>query len=404
MFARGHTLLRLAILAVLLISAGPVSAAQTRLRVALFPYIPDAAGDHYASLLQRIEVDFERANPGIDLILRPLNRSEDFYDIAFVKSLLTGTNREPVHDVIEVDTVILGDLVSQGLLSPWPSQARDADWFPVAERAVLLNETVYGVPHLLCGFFIFGRAESVTKAQSVEELIAALDSLGGPGPHLAGDFLGSWEMTAAYLDAWVDTYPDDAPAAALAHPADAAVVEGLRNLLQRCSRGNSNPCLTGEYHDNDSAPEAFARGRADTLFGYSEGLHAVLSAKDPPSNISVESAPLGHGNHPLLFTDALTIRDRVSPDVAAAALQFAKYLNSPATQEMLLFGLESPKPSVPTYLLPATRSAFKAPRLHDDPFYRVFRKAILRGSPFPNVGVAATRKRLRDEVLQGVRR
>jgi hypothetical protein len=52
---------------------------KTTLKVALYPYIPDSAGDKFANPLRFIEEEFNKIQPDINLQLRPLTQNEDFY-------------------------------------------------------------------------------------------------------------------------------------------------------------------------------------------------------------------------------------------------------------------------------------------------------------------------------------
>ena len=112
--------------------------APATLRVALFPYIPDSGGDKYSSLLRSIKAGFEKQYPTIELVLRPLDQSDDFYDFDTLSRWLTSKDQE-AYDLVEVDTVILGDLVTAGLISAWPDPPGSSDWHPVANRSVRVN-------------------------------------------------------------------------------------------------------------------------------------------------------------------------------------------------------------------------------------------------------------------------
>ena len=48
-------------------STKPAAPAPLVIKAALFPYIPDSAGDKFASLIARLESGFEAAQPGVDL-------------------------------------------------------------------------------------------------------------------------------------------------------------------------------------------------------------------------------------------------------------------------------------------------------------------------------------------------
>ena len=50
-------------------------------RAALFPWIPDAAGDGFAAMRQRIEAEFEAIYADIDLDLRFFFGDEGYYQL-----------------------------------------------------------------------------------------------------------------------------------------------------------------------------------------------------------------------------------------------------------------------------------------------------------------------------------
>ena len=102
-------------------NADEVSGRRT-LKVALFPWIPDAANDGFASLRKRIEAEFEKRNPDIDLVLRLKKGDESYYNPAKIAGwLASGT-----YDLVEIDTIILGDLISSETIEPWNQQDNDA--------------------------------------------------------------------------------------------------------------------------------------------------------------------------------------------------------------------------------------------------------------------------------------
>ncbi|HZH78527.1 MAG TPA: hypothetical protein VEY88_21040, partial [Archangium sp.] len=68
----------------------PVDPVKTTLRVPLYPFIPDAAGDQFKAMNARIEQEFEAAHPDIDLVLNPSCFKDDFYEPAQLASSLKG--------------------------------------------------------------------------------------------------------------------------------------------------------------------------------------------------------------------------------------------------------------------------------------------------------------------------
>lgn len=86
---------------------------KTTLRVNLFPYLPDAAGDNLKGMAARIKQEFEKQNPSVTLEVT-LSTGNDFYDLANYKKWTSN------FDVIEPDTSFLADLVApEELIEPW---------------------------------------------------------------------------------------------------------------------------------------------------------------------------------------------------------------------------------------------------------------------------------------------
>src|ERR1035441_3346195 len=149
----------LAVSANLLVLTPPVRADDTNgitLHVALFPYIPDSVGDHFDSFRKRVQKEFESANPNIRLILDPIDpNSEVFYDLPSLEKLMTPGSPTGQADLIETDTIFLGELIADGCIERWDSLPRAGDWHPAAQSAVTVGSDYYGVPHWLCSFFAF---------------------------------------------------------------------------------------------------------------------------------------------------------------------------------------------------------------------------------------------------------
>lgn len=378
---------------------GGAPAAAT-LRVALFPYIPDSGQDEYKSLTKYVEDGFEQMYPTVDLVLRPLNPEDDFYDPNTLAQWLSPEAQDG-YDVVEVDTVILGDLVSSGLIAPWRLPPSPSDWHPVAASSVRLNDVVYGVPHLLCGHFLMTRNKAAAEAKNVEELAIALRSVSNQHPELAGNMVGSWNLPSLYLDAWEDANAGSSTAYALHQTLDNKALDSFKKFSSLCQSGGVNPCLNGTYDDYKQptlAADKFARGEADALFGYSERLFFVLTTATDDSAILITSAPMGNGKYPVLFTDAFVLRRGAPANVEEAARLFAAFMNSQKVQEAIVTSGDVSAQAVPRYLIPATLSAFDAPRLKNDQFFKALRGSISNAVPFPNVGFLNTRKAVRDEV------
>lgn len=367
------------------------------LKVALFPYIPDSAKDSHKALLSKIETEFKGKNPRIDLELRPLSVNDDFYDIEQLKSWLSPTNQDG-YDVVEVDMLLLDELVKNNLISNWSPATKTKDWHPAGYKASVINNQIYGIPHWLCGHFIFSHDQSISKSKSIEELLNALSKGDSAVPDLTGDMLGSWNIPAIYLDVWADTYGTSNLANGLSVNLDKNVISQMKSFSDACKTGGTNPCLEAVYNDSDAPALEFANSKSDAFFGYSERLNFILS-QNAPKEIYLTSAPIGKGKNPILFVDSLVKRSDCAMQCADAAAKFAEYLNSPTTQEWILMSKDSSTAAVPRYLIPATRSAFKRKSVRSDKYFQKIKSEVENAYPYPNAGFPAIRSSMRDAII-----
>jgi thiamine pyridinylase len=369
-----------------------------RLRVALFPYLPDAQYDHFKSLNDSLVARFERAHPEVQLILRPKD-SANFYDPGQLNRWLTSDSG---YDIVEADAEILGDLVAAKAIRPWPSGKDTMDWHPAARRAVRIDGVQYGIPHWLCAFILFSRDRGITRAQTAAELVHNLDGLAnGPRPRLAGDLNGKWQLSSIYLDSWLETYGPSQFDKAVAPPLDSTVVQQVVQLARECRVGTSNPCLT-TWHDTDLAQFAFGRGETAALVDYSEALWRVITLDTAARHsMSLEVAPLGAGRRPALFVDVFVRRSECSGPCEQAAESFVRFMDTPETQSFIIMS-EDGRRGVPRYLLPATLSAYETPSVRGDAFYRTLSSEIRDGYSFPNAGLSATGDTIKQLLVKAI--
>ena len=398
---------------------------RTVLRVVTYPWIPDAGGDGFAALTRFIEEDFEDKFPDIDLQLRPIADSFGVYDLdaddggagPLTRWLTNEPTSSPTHGdndgyhLVEIDTLLLGDIHERGLIAEW-SDIDDGDWHEAAKQAVDIDGSILGVPRFLCGHFIMSREPAITAANNVDELLSALDSLDGDTRRLSGNFLGSWNSAALYIDAWIDTYPESAPIQAFGAQSgtldlDPEVLADLDALSLRCDMDGQNWCLDGtydDYSDPDRAAKEFGRGLAASTFGYSERLHYIIKESQGAGlsidDIGISSVPMGDGSKPILFADAFVMRRDCDEVCRDAAMTFVHYMNDPETHEAIMLSRDSGEDLIPRYLIPATLSALSDSDLADDPFYAAIREQIRDGRAFPNRDFYSNKDAVECELLE----
>ncbi|MFP2958450.1 extracellular solute-binding protein [Myxococcus sp. 1LA] len=371
------------------------------LKVVLFPYIPDAAGDGFASLKQRLEADFERDHSDIDVDI-VFDANLDLYDLDEGGTLNQLLGQGPgAAQVVEIDTLIMGDLVSKGWVQPVPLEAGVAH--PAAEQAVSISGQSYGVPTYLCSYVIYSRSPDLSSATDGASLVQIL-SEAAPGVRpLATNYSGSWTLPSSYLDAWADTNPTGALSQALALPLDAPTLDSFEDVVKSCElEAGVNPCLDGTYADNALAEEAFATGQANGFMGYTERLFFVRKANPGMALPEVISVPLGTGSAPAVFVDALVVNAQCTGTCAEDARAFTDFMKRPAVRSLIAFSGDAPQGTTPRYLLQATQAFYQQEPARSDPMYQQFEQFLRSVRPYPNQGFPENRRTLQAALMDAL--
>lgn len=382
------------------LASHPPDTLRRPLRVALYPYVPQRAEMYW-----RVEQAFEEAHPDVDL--RYVDLGGYYYGGQLVEALGRGDA-----DVFEVDAVFLQDLADQGLIQPLPASAlppeeRDA-YLPVALEAAFVESELYGVPHWVCGNFLFYRREDPERARfdAVRSLDGLERILGRPGTLDQGlliDLRGSSTLGEKYLDAMVDAYQEPGPVVerlAGGSP-DPMALTSLSRLFALCPGGL---CDSEKHHEfGQYYAREFARHGARALVGYSERMHFVVDEylhgvregersvgeisyvwNDDAGTYDVHgaydvdavAAPLADGGEQMLaWVDVLSVGRGVAGQRLTDALAFIEFFNDEAlTVDLLVpeFG------EAPRYLLPARRRIYEDPvLLQAAPLYARFYEIML---------------------------
>lgn len=351
---------------------------RRQLRVALYPYVPQKADMYW-----KLEREFEDAYPDIDL--RYVDLGADYYGGQLVDAL-----KNSQADVFEVDTVFLRDLVDGKLIQELPLDALSPKdtFLQVASDASTIDGKIYGIPHWVCGNFLFFRKDDPERSK-FEKLIS-LDGIeriiGRPASQEQGllvDMQGKSTLGEKYLDAVLDIYQN--PNEALKHVSstspDIGAIRSLNRLFALCPGGL---CDSEKHHDSDQFyAKQFAHRKSRALIGYSERMYYVVDefingvredeaavgsisfawndttkTYDPVGvyDVDVVSAPLAdNGSKGLAWVDVLTIRTGIDQQKRKDAQELITFFNSEKfTAELLIptFG------SAPRYLLPARNSLY----------------------------------------------
>lgn len=384
----------IALLVLVVLSRGcgggkPLVNRKTVLRVQLF-YVPE--NDSY---LDRVEREFESSHLDVDLQLTPTAQLVDVYDEARLRDLFASTGKSV--DLAEIDCLRIPFLVDEKLIQPWPRRLPGTGWSAAAIAASTRDGIIFGLPHWLCGYFVFSEDVRITSANSADELFEVLRS-SAINPKVVGNLLGSWTTPSLFLDAVADEKGASGLADGRSWPLDVDVLNRLKSLRDLCDLAGKNPCSNGEYKNNNSAEELFARGRAGSFFGYSERAAQIAQLRKRDRPLFVRTAILGRESMPLVFTDSLVMRSGLDKDVQDAASRFSEYLTSNETYRWAMLG-EDRNSRSPRYLLPARESVLAIEAIESDALYKQLSREVVGAFPFPPFVQADVPEALRSAIL-----
>ena len=210
------------LIVLVIISVSASGSTQRELKVGIYPYIPDINEDEYYSLLTWIETTFEGQNPDIDLtVFSPPYNVVDIYDPESIANYFRTT--DAAH-ILEIDTVILGEVVDTGVIAEIGSNKYGLlteNYLPFSLEAVTVNGAYYAVPTYICGNFLMEINTDQTDTSmcplsdgkdSFRQLDTVLnqcktDMLNLPREiTLLGNVDGSYTLPLFYIDAYIDKY------------------------------------------------------------------------------------------------------------------------------------------------------------------------------------------------------
>jgi hypothetical protein len=135
------------------------------LNVSLYPDIPSHPNGNFSALLDHVVNVFQVAHPDVLLNAVVLDDDSKIYDFDLLSKQFTSTG----YDVIELDTLFIGYLASNGLITPVKITGEAP--LPVALAASTYNGVLYGVPSWLCMDFIFSYAPSLKSVHTLDDLL-----------------------------------------------------------------------------------------------------------------------------------------------------------------------------------------------------------------------------------------
>ena len=408
----------------LLIISVPLLQARRELRVAIFPWIPDLADDKLQSLKRWIETTFEAENPEIDL--KVLTPAFDVYDINDLKKHLIGDPSAP--HVVEVDTVLLGEIVDEGLIAEINPQAyglnNSGAYLPFTLQAVQYSGNYYAVPTFTCGNFLMGiNVGDVSQTCLIQNGVRNYSDLNNVlneckqslliSPRtmtLTGNFKGSWQLPNTYIDAYIDHHGENTVYDAISSDIESQVdvIADMKSFIEYCQVQDDNKCFNGAFKNAASMITTIIDNRKTiTGYSYSEYIGAYLQhAMNYRIDVDVydiTAPPLGPGNNFLMYTDALVINKALQ---TATTLQdinvFMNFYSRLDTRLSIAFGNDLPNPHPPRYLMQARMDFYTSPQITNNFIYSKLYATLQYAVAAPNHNLYNNRHEMAQRITQAL--
>jgi len=261
----------------------------------------------------------------------------------------------------------------------------------------LKDETWYGVPHWVCGNFMFykGGDNEVENVSNLNELEAALSNASSKNGLLI-DLKGKSTIGELYLDALFDEYKDFESLKSFlrADNIDEMTVKNLNRLLQLTSDSLGR---IDNYHDRlGYYAREFSRNEGRVYVGYAESGYYMIteqlqSCSFEDSCIQTEEIKIGEwaisdkGSKPIGWVDMFVIDSNVKGQKLIDAQKFIEFMMLDETFKLVLMPgwNESPR-----YILPAKANLYSDSELIKcAPLYKQFYPIIKKATPVSDIGL-----------------
>jgi thiamine pyridinylase len=328
-----------------------------RLRVVLYPFIPD-----YEGFLRQITERFSASAEGKGIEIEFVDLTNGYYDPSSNK--FVGATQA---DVYELDSVLFNDFVDSSKIRPLPQalRAKEGEFLATAQRRSFVDGTLYGYPHWVCANFLFYRSgdTAVANARTLADLEHVLTSQDKSRELLLGDFKGTSTLGEFYLMSLFDRYGNWSEVKNHLLGLEQSQVNDIVRLAALCRQGY---CHNEARHEaTGSYGREFARGSGRVLVGYSEILYYVAAEKQlcgqadacvSPDVLDAGLVPMDdRGVTPMVWVDSFVLSASCKGQCEQDAVSFLRFVNSEETQRWALAG------SPPRYLMPARASLYSDP-------------------------------------------
>ncbi len=331
-----------------IILSNHVQAANTTLKVALYPYVPRIAQFETA-----IQTQWNQVQPEVDLVF------DHNWDGGYDK-----TPPDDV-DVFVFDAMFFEHFLNKGYLEPMKAKeiANLDDFLDYAISGVQANGKYYAIPQLGCANILFYQTNdsAIANAKSISDLKSVLNQCSYTSqipPDVRGlmiDMQGGTTNASFYLDiahSMDNQFPFPLPSSQ--EDLKPAVIQAMRDLLAMASFQGATQSPPKDY----GRARWFSKGYGRVLIGFTEHM-SVMSAKTRNS-ISFKPLPRFANDHPPVFyADVIAVNPKSNHrGTRNLAVQLANVM---AATETMIASIGSDKNNpYPQYLMATRPSVFTA--------------------------------------------
>ena len=260
-------------------------------------------------------------------------------------------------DVIMYDAVYTSTLVENGWLMPLSLKDVDnnADIIPFAWQGAYYADTLYGIPGLLCAFFLMHdkNDDALAQADDLLEIYSVIKSPSKNGGDVSEkhdglllDFFSY--INNLYIESWIDTVGQPLSPTDFLPVDDSSTLVNLHILTRM-----QNQHYSERFDENFSSIELFNAGLGRAYIGFSEHLDWM---DDRADQLAIRLMPFSpYNNVPAFYTDVLSINANITNK---EKIQHCKELINLIASKELMLRLMTGDADDPTYLLPARISVW----------------------------------------------
>jgi hypothetical protein len=361
-------------------------------KIFMYQYIPDLAGDFYVGLAKKLQDQFF-LDTGLNVSLTYSYAYNTYQHTTISDALTTGE-----YDMCEADATAVPYLADGDYIIPVPN---DVDMSGFTEESLDMskdaNGNLYMVPSYSCVNVMFSYDEDLKDQKTADEVVPWIQGKIAGHPEKigwSGDLSSKWSLRYNYIDGYMDSYPHadmypDAYSATL----DSDIVQTMKDFRDSCvdtlTTPHTNPCMDGTYYNNYGRFFGdLVNGRSAVLQGFPEYLSLILAANSSPVP-TITTVPLGDGNKNFVYTNGfVTSKSNCLSDCLSTAVTF---MNWQKVNHGLItsLGLDL-SPNRPRYLMWSWAPFYDMPAVKAYNQYKTYWKWQKKGIPIETVHILET--------------